>query len=245
MKDTTKQHLKILIIDDSAEDRSLVRNFFKPKGYEVLEAEGGRTGIFQTNHQNPDLVILDYTLSDMDGVSVCAELKKQKPEIPILMFSIEKDVRHKVKAFQTGVDDYVVKPCELEELEIRIQNLVNKTRKLHRKVLKLGDIELHPASHKVTVSGKQIELTIKEFQLLEYLMNHVGTAVTRNMILNHVWKDKSETFTNIVDVYITYLRKKIDADSQNSYIKTVRGIGYMIEKPPEAFQEEVILKKAA
>lgn len=243
MKETTKQHLKILIVDDSAEDRSLVRNFFKPKGYEVLEAEGGRTGIFQTNHQNPDLVILDYTLSDMDGISVCAEIKKQKPEVPILMFSIQKDVRHKVKAFQTGVDDYVVKPCELEELEIRIQNLVNKARKLHRKVLKLGDMELHPASHKVTVSGKEIELTIKEFQLLEYLMNHAGTAVTRKMILNHVWEGSSATFTNIVDVYVTYLRRKIDTDAQNSHIKTVRGIGYMIEEPLSVKEEP--LKKAA
>jgi len=110
---------------------------------------------------------------------------------------------------------------------------VQKARKLHRKVLKLGDIELHPDSHKVTISGREVELTIKEFQLLEYLMNHAGTAVTRSMILNHVWKESSETFTNIVDVYVTYLRKKIDFDSSRSYIKTVRGIGYMIEEPKE------------
>lgn len=233
MKKTEKQDLRILIVDDSPEDRNLVKNFFKPKGYEILEAEAGKKGIFQTNHQSPDVVILDYVLPDMDGVSVCAEIKKQKPEIPILMFSIQKDMKHKLAAFQMGADDYVVKPCELEELEIRIQNLVTKARKLYRKVLKLGNIELHPDSHKVTVDGREVELTVKEFQLLEYLMNHAGTAVTRSMILSHVWKESSETFTNIVDVYVTYLRKKIDTDPNKSYIKTVRGIGYMIEEPKE------------
>ena len=225
-------NVKVLVVDDNQEDINMVRDFLSTKGYEILEARSGEQALLKVKQMKPDLVVLDWLLPGMQGVDICKEIKTTTPNMPVLMLSVHKSAEHKVKAFHHGCDDYVSKPCELEELEIRIQNLLKRSSVITtKKMFKLGDIEVDVLAHRVTKAGQFVDLTVKEYCLLEFLMINSGKVVTRNMILEQVWGADSETFTNIVDVYVNYLRKKVDPPKGDTYIKTIRGIGYMMEDP--------------
>lgn len=225
-----KHKIVILIVDDNSEDLMLIRNYLGPKGYSLFEAQIGKDAVNLFKMHKPHVVILDYLLPDMLGAEVCQLMKSIYPEIPVVILTNVSDISRKVEAFQMGCNDYMIKPCELEELEIRIQNLLKRTPKEKEVILRVGDIEIDKASRKVTKQGNAVDLTVKEYVLLEYLAQNKGKILTRTMILEQVWGEDSGTFTNIVDVYINYLRKKLDPPSENSYIKTVRGIGYVIDE---------------
>ena len=225
-------NVKVLIVDDNQEDITMVRDFLSTKGYEVLEARSGEHALLKMKQLKPDIIILDWLLPGAQGIDICKEIKTDNPNLPVLMLSVHKSAEHKVKAFHYGCDDYISKPCELEELEIRIQNLLRRNSIVTtKKIFKLGDIEIDILAHRVTKSGQFVDLTVKEYCLLEFLLINAGKVITRNMILEQVWGADTETFTNIVDVYINYLRKKIDPSKGETYIKTIRGIGYMMEDP--------------
>ncbi len=225
-------NVKVLIVYDNQEDINRVRDFLSTKGYEVLEARSGEQALLKVKQQKPDIVILEWFLPGMQGVDLCKEIKTNMPNTPVLMLSVHKSAEHKIKAFHHGCDDYISKPYELEELEIRLQNILKRSSGITtKKIFKLGDIEVDVLAHRVTKAGQFVDLTVKEYCLLEFLMSNSGKVVTRHMILEHVWGAVNEKFTNIVDVYVNYLRKKIDSPRGETYIKTIRGIGYMMEDP--------------
>lgn len=221
---------KILIVDDKEEDIQLIGDHLKPKGYQVVRAKNGYEAMYLFDKESPDIVILDWNMPGLSGIDVCKSFKEKKKHIPILMLTVQGNIQHKREGFQSGCDDYLTKPCDLAELEARIQNLLRKSEKKSAGKLSYGDLVLDPEAHRVTKSGKVVELSLTEYTLLEYLMQNVDKVLTRKMILEHVWgTDNPETFTNIVDVYMNYLRKKVDTPDRKSIIKTVRGMGYMLE----------------
>ncbi len=230
--------MKIMIVDDNPNDMQMLREFLIPKGYQVIEAISGEEALEKIRFMKPDVVVLDWVLPGKQGVDVCKEIKTFHPDVPVLMLSVNKDSEYKVKAFQFGCDDYLAKPCELEELEIRLKNLCRRHHPESKsdKVFQLGNIHVDFSAHRVTKRGNSIDLTVKEYCLLEFLIKNINKVVTRTMILETVWGTDTETFTNIVDVYVNYLRRKIDDSGEESLIKTIRGIGYMVEVPTEKSQ---------
>lgn len=229
----SKNRFKILIVEDDAEDIHLLKNFLVPKGYEVFESFNGEEALNKIKNSHPDIVILDWVLPGMPGIDVCREIRINFPNIYVIMLSQHKESEYKIKAFRTGSDDYLTKPCELQELEIRIKNLINKPTIsfIGEKVMQFKNIIVDFSKKKVTRSGRQVELNDKEYSLLAYLLRNANKIITRNMILEEIWGSDTETFMNIVDIYINYLRKKLDEADQESFIKTVHGIGYMLEVP--------------
>lgn len=229
---------KILIVEDKAEDFERVSEFLKTKGFQVVNAKNGYEGLYQFDKESPDLVILDWNMPGLPGVEVCKTIKEKKKQVPILLLTIQSQLQHKKEGFQAGCDDYLVKPCDVEELLARVQYLLGKMQKPAPQKLTYGDILLDSETHRVTKGGKAIDLSLTEYSLLEYLMQNVDRVLSRKAILEHVWgTNNPETFTNIVDVYMNYLRKKLDVSGHRSLIKTVRGFGYMLE--------DLSLRKAA
>ncbi|GAB4030052.1 MAG: response regulator transcription factor [Elusimicrobiota bacterium] len=176
-----------------------------------------------------DLIILDLMLPGLDGISVCSELRKNNFKNPILMLTAKDRVEDKVKGLDSGADDYLTKPFAFEELLARIRALSRKSSPSESAILKAVDLEMHLLSHKVWRAGREIELTAKEFSLLEFLMRNAGKVVTRTMIAEHVWDINFDTDTNVIDVFINHLRKSVDRNSKFKMIRTVRGKGYVLE----------------
>lgn len=224
------EKIRILVVDDKAEDIDLLKNYLESKGFQLIVAKNGFEGVYLFDKESPQLVVLDWNMPGLSGIEVCQNMKGKKPEIPILILSVGGTIEHKRTGFQAGCDDYLAKPCDLDELYVRIQNLLKKYQVKPRGKLIYGEIVLDQDAHRVTREGEAIELSVTEYTLLEYLMLNVDKVLTRKMILEHVWgAENPETFTNIVDVYMNYLRKKIDLPDRRSLIKTVRGFGYMLE----------------
>ena len=224
-----KGMIVVQVVDDHLEDLSLIKEYLSPKGYQVLAARTGKEAVEIFKSHEPHIVILDYVLPDFSGHKVCEELKSHNSNVPVLMLSVRGDTQNKIGAFKSGCDDYMTKPCELEELEIRIQNLLKRSHRTKDVIYRIGDIEINTAARRITKAGLVVELTVKEYSLLEYLVKNPNKVLTRSMILENVWGEDSGTFTNIVDVYVNYLRKKLDLKTE-VYIKTVRGIGYLLEQ---------------
>jgi len=221
---------KILIVEDREEDAQLVSNYLKSKGFSVIHAKNGFEGVYLFDKESPQLVVLDWNMPGLSGGDVCKNFKKKKSHIPVIILTVHGSMDQKRGGFQSGCDDYLTKPCDLEELHARIQNLLQNAQTGQGGKLIYGDLEMDRDAHRVTRSGKSVELSVTEYTLLEYLLENVDKVLTRKMLLEHVWgASNPETFTNIVDVYVNYLRKKIDAPGRRSLIKTVRGFGYMME----------------
>ncbi len=229
---------KVLIIEDNAEDFERIAEFLKNKGFQIVSAKNAYEGLYQFDKESPDMVILDLNIPGLPGVEVCRTMKEKKKQVPILLLTIQSQLQHKREGFEAGCDDYLVKPCDVEELLARVQYLLGKIKKQAPQKLLYGDIVLDPETHRVTKAGKVIDLSLTEYSLLEFLMQNVDQVLSRKAILEHVWgTNNPDTFTNIVDVYMNYLRKKLDAPGRRSLIKTVRGFGYMLE--------DLSLRKAA
>ncbi len=223
---------KILLVEDKEEDLQIARDHLKTKGYQVVVAKNGFEAVYQFDKENPELVVLDWNMPGLNGIEVCKTLKSKKQYVPILMLTVQGNIQYKREGFQVGCDDYLVKPCDLDELAVRVENLLKKSEQKPHGKLEYGDLVMDQESHRVTRDGKAIELSLTEYTLLEYLMQNVDKMLSRKMILEHVWGTSNpETFTNIVDVYMNYLRKKVDTTGKRSLIKTVRGFGYMLEAP--------------
>ncbi|MBI2646508.1 MAG: response regulator transcription factor [Deltaproteobacteria bacterium] len=229
---------KILIVEDKAEDFERIAEFLKNKGFQIVGAKNGYEGLYQFDKESPDMVIVDWNMPGLPGTEVCRTIKEKNKQMPILLLTIQSQLQHKREGFQAGCDDYLVKPCDVEELLARVQHLLSKLQKPVPQKLTYGDIALDPQTHRVSRGGKVIDLSLTEYSLLEYLMQNVDQVLSRKAILEHVWgTNNPDTFTNIVDVYMNYLRKKLDAPGRRSLIKTVRGFGYMLE--------DLSLRKAA
>ncbi|HAM39465.1 MAG: DNA-binding response regulator [Elusimicrobia bacterium RIFOXYC2_FULL_34_12] len=224
--------MRILVIEDEKKIANFVKRGLKEEGYAVDVAGDGEDGysLITINFNEYDLIILDVMIPKIDGFSLCKKLREEKINIPILMLTGKDDVTDKVKGLNSGADDYLTKPFAFEELLARVRAIL-RMRGAHKVTkLEVGDIILDLLTHKVTRANKEIILTTKEFSLLEYLMRNAGNVVTRTMISEHVWDVNFDTFTNVIDVYITYLRKKIDGGFSKKMLNTIRGRGYILKK---------------
>ena len=221
--------MRILIIEDEKKIASFMKRGLKEEGYAADIASDGEEGLFLADTNPYDLIILDLMLPKMDGIELCKALREKKIRTPVMMVTAKDAVSDKVEGLDSGADDYLTKPFAFEELLARVRALLRKNDGASASILKAQDLTLDLLSHKVDRRGKTINLTGKEYSLLEYLMRNAGAVVTRTMISEHVWDIDFDTDTNVIDVYINYLRKKIDGNFDKSLIQTVRGRGYTIE----------------
>lgn len=218
---------KILVVEDDTGIQEFLRELLLDNGYAVETALDGVAGLNLIKKSQPDLVILDLGLPNVAGEAVCIEIRKKYPDLPIVILTAKDDVSDVVKGLNLGADDYITKPFVADELLARI-----RARLRHGEDVKLqvGDLEMNNKTFEVKRSGKLIQLSPHEFKLLQYLISNKGRVLTREMILNRVWLYSYEVDTRVVDVYIGYLRKKIDSDYKKKLIHSVRGFGYMIKE---------------
>jgi DNA-binding response OmpR family regulator len=223
--------MHILVVEDEKRLAALLRRVLMEERHVVDVANDGASGLGMVLGGSYDLVILDLMLPEIDGMTVCREMRKAKVDAPVLMLTAKGAVEDKVAGLKIGADDYLVKPFALEEMLARVDALLRRrNRQLDASSqLRVGDLSLDLLRHEANRGGRPIELTAKEFALLEYLMRHPGQVLTRTQILDHVWGYDLDTLSNVVDIYIHYLRDKIDRGSEQPLIKTVRGVGYRIE----------------
>lgn len=230
---------KILIVEDEKKIARFLELELKHEGYEVITAFDGRSGLETALESNPDLLILDLMLPELSGIEVCRRLRHTS-DVPIIMLTAKDDVSDKVMGLDMGADDYVTKPFAIEELLARIRVALKKNRVRSTgsdgeddHILKAGCISIDTASWQVRVKGEPVSLTRKEFDTLKYLMEHKGTAVTRDKLMNEVWGYDYFGDSNIVDVYIRYLRHKIDDQYNIKTIHTIRSVGYLFDYEEE------------
>lgn len=218
---------KVLVVEDDLGIQEFLKELLLDNGFAAEVASDGVAALSLIKKSQPDLVLLDLGLPNLAGEAVCLEIKKKYPDLPIIILTAKDDVGDVVRGLNLGADDYITKPFIADELIARI-----KARLRHSDEVKLqiGDLELNNKTFEVKRAGKLIQLSPHEFKLLQYLISNKGRVLTREMILNRVWLYSYEVDTRVVDVYIGYLRKKIDADFKKKLIHSVRGFGYMIKE---------------
>jgi DNA-binding response OmpR family regulator len=221
----------ILVVEDEQRLARLLRRVLTEERHTVDIANDGVTGLDLAASDTYDLVILDVMLPGMDGMKVAQEMRQAGVQTPILMLTARGAVEDRVTGLKSGADDYLVKPFAMEELTARVDALLRRRSQGldARPELRVGDLTLDLVRHEVKRGNKIIELTAKEFALLEYLMRNAGQALTRTQITDHVWRYDMDALSNVVDTYIHYLRDKVDRGFSRALIKTVRGVGYKIE----------------
>jgi heavy metal response regulator len=222
--------MRILVIEDEVKIAQFIKRGLKEEGYAVDVCSDGEEGHFLLSSNEYDAIILDLMLPKIDGLTLCRTLRKEGNHTPIIMLTAKDTVKDKVKGLDSGADDYLHKPFAFEELLARVRVLLRKKDNRVQTHLKVNDLTMDLLTHKVTRGTREIELTVKEYALLEYLMRNAGNIVTRTMISEHVWDINFDTFTNVIDVYINYLRNKVDSGSTDKMIHTVRGKGYLLKK---------------
>jgi len=222
--------MRILLAEDEIKIANFIARGLKEEDYIVDVAPDGEKASFLAEINPYDLIVLDIMLPHKDGITICRELRKKKINTPILMLTAKDRVRDKVLGLNSGADDYLAKPFDFEELSARIAALLRRNRDNKSGILKLDDLELDQLRHKVKRAGKEIQLSSKEFALLEYLMLNANHVVTRTTISEHVWHEDFDSFTNVIDVYINFLRNKIDKDSKKPLIHTIHGKGYILRE---------------
>jgi two-component system, OmpR family, copper resistance phosphate regulon response regulator CusR len=220
----------LLVVEDDPDLRAVLTRILTGEGYQVLCACDGESGLTEALNREPDLVILDVGLPVRDGVEVVRELRERGFRAPTLMLTARGSLEDRVSGLDAGADDYLPKPFELPELLARVKALLRRASiNVDGSLLRVRDIVLDPIRHRVERDGQEIDLSRKEFALLEYLMRNEGRVVSRQMIGEQVWRQSLDPLTNIVDVYITYLRKKLGHDRSNPLIQTVRKKGYVMK----------------
>lgn len=219
----------ILLIEDRREVLDVLGRTLSSNGFNVLQAMDGDSGLRTALDMRPDLIILDIGLPKLSGLHVARELRKRAFTAPILMLTALDTVPDKVSGLDSGADDYLAKPFDYDELLARVRALLRRSsREPDATVVRIGDLTVDLVTRDVTRRGRAISLTQKEYGLLEYLVRHAGTPVTREQISEQVWRQPFDANTNIVDVYINYLRKKLDVDDLPPLVHTVRGVGYVL-----------------
>jgi heavy metal response regulator len=221
--------MRILVVEDEKKIAGFIKRGLKEEGYAVDVAGDGDEGYELASVNDYDLIILDIMLPKCDGVTLCKKLRAEKLEAPIIMLTAKTSVQDKVTGLDAGANDYLTKPFAFEELLARMRVLLRRTVQPATR-LQIADLVLDLLSHKVSRADRDIVLSSREFALLDYLMRNAGTVVTRTMISEHVWDIDFDTNTNVIDVYINYLRNKIDADFDQKLIQTIRGRGYMLKE---------------
>jgi len=223
---------RILIIEDDEEILRVLKRVLTYEGYIVDTALTGHAGLTLAQEQVPDLVVLDWMLPKMDGLEVCRRLQKLGNQ-PIMMLTAKDTTQDRVQGLDAGADDYVVKPFEIEELLARIRALLRRTAADRVKVLEFADLKLDSSTRQAIRGDREIELTAKEYDLLELFMRHPRQVMTREVIFDQVWDYDFGGESNVLDVYIRYLRQKLEEQDESRLIYTVRGVGYVMREPEE------------
>ena len=220
--------MRILIVEDEKKVAGFIKKGLEEETYAVDVAYDGEEGFHLAEMNQYDMIILDLMLPKMEGLEVLTRLRNKKVSTPILLLTAKDAVDDKVTGLNKGADDYLTKPFAFSELLARIRSLLRRGQSETQTELKVGDLTLDMVSHKVSRNGEEIELTGKEYSLLEYFMRNEGKVLTRTMIAEHVWDYNFDTFTNVIDVYVNHLRKKIDKKYPAKLLHTLRGVGYVM-----------------
>ncbi len=224
-----EEMMRLLVVEDERKVASFIKKGLEEEGYAVDVATDGKSGLQMALDRVHDLIILDIQLPKMDGLSVLNALRREKVAIPVLLLTVRATIEDKVLGLDAGADDYLTKPFAFQELVARIRALLRRRAEGKQPVLQIADIILDPARRTVFRGDQKIDLTTREFALLDYFMRNPGRVLTRTMIAEHVWDYDFDSETNVIDVYVNYLRKKIDSGREQKLIHTVRGVGYMLK----------------
>jgi two-component system response regulator MprA len=222
---------RILIIEDDTAILKVLQRGLAYEGYTVDVATDGRTGLNLAHDHHPDLVILDWMLPGMDGLEVCRRLRLQGG-LPILMLTAKDTIQDRVQGLDAGADDYIVKPFNLDELTARIRALFRRTQTERNQVYQFGDLTMDSDSRQVTRGSRLVPLTAKEYELLELFLRHPRQVLTREVIFDRVWGYDFGGESNVLEVYIRYLRQKLEAENESRLIHTVRSVGYVLRENP-------------
>jgi len=225
--------MRVLIAEDDEALARFVRQGLEGEHYAVDVVADGEQARVAAADNDYDVVILDLNLPKLDGVNVLRQVRLKKPSLPVLVLTQRTRVEDRVQCLDLGADDYLGKPFSFSELSARIRALVRRSHLPSESVLAVADLKLDRVERRVERAGRRIDLTTREFALLDYLMRNAGRRVTRSMIIEHVWNLTFDTTTNVVDVYINYLRRKVDDGHPTKLIHTVRGVGYELSGPRE------------
>ena len=229
----TRQSMRILLIEDERKVAEFVARGLRAERFAVDVSTDGQSGWEMASAYSYDLVVLDLMLPGMSGTEVLKRIRRNKSQVPVLVLTAKDGTADKVENFEAGADDYLTKPFAFAELSVRIKALLRRGTTDRSSVLRVGDLEVDRLTQQVKRAGKRIELTSKEYSLLEYLAANAGRVLSRTMIVEHVWDESFEGLTNIVDVYVRHLRSKVDVSHAQKLIRTVRGVGYCLSNEPE------------
>ncbi len=224
---------RILIVEDEAKLARLIARVLREEGYAAETAGNGREGLTRALSDPFDLLILDWMLPDLSGVQLLRRLRAAEVNVPVLMLTARDQIEDRVEGLDAGADDYLPKPFAFAELLARVRALVRRPQvQTAEATIRVGDLTLDPARHVVRRGAQRIDLTAKEFALLATLLQRPGQVFTRSVLLDTVWGGTGDTYANVVDLYVSYLRKKLDRDGRSSHIRTVRGFGYAFDPQP-------------
>jgi two-component system OmpR family response regulator len=216
--------MRILIVEDEPDLRSGLTRALRDEGYAVDAADNGEDGLFNAENTDYDAIVLDVMMPKLDGWEVLARLRKKK-KTPVLMLTARDQSRDRVKGLDTGADDYVVKPFDLDELLARLRALIRRTTNQTTNKIAIGDVTIDTAARHVTLRGKPVELTAREYALVEFMARHRGEVITRTQLYEHLFDENDSTLSNLLDVHVSNVRKKLG----HEFIVTRRGHGYCIE----------------
>jgi two-component system response regulator MprA len=222
---------RILVVEDDPMLAASLRRALRYEGYEVETAADGLAALDGARSNPPDLMVLDLMLPIMDGIEVCRRVRMQS-DVPILMLTARDGVADRVHGLDSGADDYLVKPFAHEELMARVRTLLRRRQPAEAILLTCADLEVDVGGHTARRQDRNIDLTAQEFRLLEHFLRHRGQVLTRPQLLETVWDLEAETTSNVVDVYVRYLRQKLEAGGEPRLLHTIRGVGYVLRTPP-------------
>lgn len=221
--------MRLLVVEDEPKVATFIKKGLEEEGYAVDVAADGEEGLALGLAHVHDLIILDIRLPKLDGLRVLQALRQDQVTAAVLLLTVRATIEDKVLGLDAGADDYLTKPFAFQELLARVRALLRRRAEVEPTVLCLGDLRLDPARRTVTRRGQRIDLTPREFALLDYFMRNPGRVLTRTMIAEHVWDYSFDTSTNVIDVYVNYLRKKIDSGREPKLLHTMRGVGYVLK----------------
>jgi DNA-binding response OmpR family regulator len=218
----------VLLVDDDAAIRRTVAAGLELEGFAVVPASGGRAGLEAAARVHPAVVLLDLSMPDLDGLEVLRRLRESGDEVPVCVLSARDEVDDRVRGLQAGADDYVVKPFALEEVAARLHALLRRRPAGEDEVVEAGDLRLDPRTHSATRADRDLDLTRREFELLRFLLHHADEVVDRRRLHEEVWGYTFDPGTNVADVFVGYLRRKLEAGGEPRVLHTVRGVGFIL-----------------
>ncbi|OGD71748.1 DNA-binding response regulator [Candidatus Collierbacteria bacterium RIFCSPLOWO2_01_FULL_50_23] len=221
--------MRILIVEDEHRLSNIIKKGLVEDGFAVDQAFDGEEGLYLAETEQYDLIVLDIMLPKLDGLQLCKELRRENVKTPVLMVTAKSTTEDKVAGLDSGADDYMTKPFSFIEFRSRVHALIRRSHQEISPVLKVDNLEVDPLKHSVKRGGKAINLTPKEFAVLEFLLRHKTEVVSRTMIVEHVWDYNFDGMSNVIDVFVVSLRKKIDGGFPKKLIQTIHGVGYKVD----------------